>query len=118
MRHSIWYQLSHDHVNMFSIADFTSRYRVIEQGVFASEEWAWVLIDPGETTEYPPAPLNVNFVSNFLALRASRDATITALSQTHQALAVCGAAGKGTVLSAALQECRADVVAIDADPLR
>lgn len=118
IRHSLWYQLSHDHVNMFCISNFTERYRVVNYGVFANEEWAWVLIDPGETTNHALAPLDVDVASNFPALQASRDSTIRALSQMDKPLAVWGAAGKGTVLSASLKECGADVVAIDADPLR
>lgn len=43
---SIWYQISHDHVNLISIKDFFDRYTVIDSGEFRDSEWAWMLIDP------------------------------------------------------------------------
>ena len=52
IENSIWYQFGHGHVNFFSVADFERRYVVVDKGVFAEGEWAWVLI---EADSYCPA---------------------------------------------------------------
>lgn len=35
----IWYQISHDHVNLFSLKDFRDRYTVLASGEFQNSEW-------------------------------------------------------------------------------
>jgi SAM-dependent methyltransferase len=46
LENDLWYQISHGHVNYFSVLDFESRYDVVHQGEFSDGEWGWVLIDP------------------------------------------------------------------------
>lgn len=46
LKNNIWYNISHDHVNLFSVEDFEKRYKVVNKGQFSSDEWGWVLIDP------------------------------------------------------------------------
>ena len=117
-RHSVWYQLSHDHVNLFRTTDFSERYRVMGQGTFANDEWAWVLVNPGVTLHRNPKPLDQYLEYQIAQLRARRDASLSALAKLDEPLAVWGAAGKGIVLAAALKDHAAGLVAIDADPLR
>lgn len=49
LEHQIWYQVSHDHVNLFSINDFHKRYEVVDSGTFSNGEWGWVLINPSDS---------------------------------------------------------------------
>lgn len=53
LKNNIWYNISHDHVNLFSAEDFEKRYKVINKGQFSNGEWGWVLIDPNAP---PPRP--------------------------------------------------------------
>ena len=46
IENKIWHQLSHDHIYLFSLEDFSSRYKIHESGSFSNGEWGWVLLDP------------------------------------------------------------------------
>ena len=113
---SIWYQICHDHVNLFSVEDFIARFKVEDQGTFSHGEWAWVLIRAGSYT--PPEARAAPYADRLDALFEQRAKTLSVAS-TAGPLAVWGAAGKGIVLAHALANAGAiPVAAIDADPLR
>lgn len=44
VEYSAWWQITHDHVNYFSIGDFSPRFKIVQAGNFQAGEWAWVLI--------------------------------------------------------------------------
>lgn len=114
---SIWYQLSHDHVNLFSVDDFTSRFTVVDSGAFADGEWGWVLVDPaggwgGGRAEDSVVPAVESLLDT--RTRVLRDAV-----DAGRPIAIWGAAGKGQVLCHALVRAGvSDVLAIDADRQR
>jgi hypothetical protein len=113
--HGIWYQLSHDHVNQFTDADFAARFQVIDQGHFGDAEWAWILIRPDTYQQPEPATCDVH---------DAVDRLVKARLQMLDALAgrevlLWGAAGKGIILAHALTESGVEVCfAVDADPVR
>ena len=41
----VWYQLNHDHVNLFLLENFENRFNVLLSGEFSNREWQWVLIE-------------------------------------------------------------------------
>lgn len=113
----IWYQLSHDHVNTFSVDDFTRRLDVVDHDTFANGEWAWVLVRPA--TLRPAKPQPCAHSDTLAALFSAREAVLRAARELDRPLVVWGAAGKGIVLAHALLGTGARVVgAIDADPCR
>jgi hypothetical protein len=113
---NLWYQISHDHVNLFQISDFSDRYEVITSGELADGEWAWVLIDP--STFKQARPLDTDTGQAFSALSRRRADFISSLAKEGRPVAIWGAAGKGTVLSHALAPVLKATFAFDADPLR
>ena len=50
LEQQIWYQVSHDHVNLFSLNDFNVKYKVFDSGTFSNGEWGWVLIGSQESS--------------------------------------------------------------------
>ena len=113
--HDVWYQLAHDHVNQFTVADFAARFEVVDQGNFANDEWAWVVIRPD--TYRRPAPRGCDLRDALDGLIAARHRMLTAL--TGLRVALWGAAGKGIILAHALTQAGAEVsFAVDADPAR
>ena len=90
--HDVWYQLAHDHVNQFTVADFAARFEVVDQGNFANDEWAWVVIRPD--TYRRPAPRGCDLRDALDGLIAARHRMLTAL--TGRRVALWGAAGKAS----------------------
>jgi hypothetical protein len=113
---NVWAQLSHDHVNLFTLEDFKTRFDVLDHGTFSGDEWAWVLIRPGTHHQAPPTVCTLGGKLDALVENRLRD--IGALVELGCPIVVWGAAGKGTVLCHALWTGKVDVQAIDADPRR
>ena len=113
---NLWYQISHDHVNLFRISDFSDRYEVITSGEFADGEWAWVLIDPSTFNQARPLDSDVGQAIRSLSRR--RTDFIRALAIEDRPVAIWGAAGKGIALSHTIAQVHKATYAIDADPLR
>jgi hypothetical protein len=115
--HKVWYQVSHDHVNLFSISSFTSRYEVIKSGTFLNGEWGWVLIDPSEKENLvhnsPP-----NHYREISSLFTEKERFTKAMEEYDRPISIWGAAGKGIVLAHALIRFNNDLFLIDADPSR
>jgi len=114
---SIWYQVSHDHVNLFSLDDFTSRFSVVDHGTFSSGEWGWVLVDPGTARSATHRSCNMRAqIDDLLGVRKSM---LRRAADLDRPIALWGSAGKGIVLGHALVGCGVkDVSMIDADPSR
>jgi hypothetical protein len=43
IENKLWWGISYDHVNLFTIQDFKNRFKVEMSGVFGKGEWNWVL---------------------------------------------------------------------------
>ncbi len=111
------YQLSHDHVNVFTVDDFENRFDVVEHGTFSDGEWGWVLIDPG--TRRPATHRSCNLNAQISELLEVRESTLRRVAGLDRSIAIWGAAGKGTVLGCALAGSGVeDISMIDADPSR
>jgi Methyltransferase domain len=108
----VWFQISHDHVNLFSIDDFLARYDVPAWGTFSNGEWGWVLIQASSRRVAELADCSyLERLSDLYDYRAA----ILHRAAGREAV-VWGAAGKGIVLVHALVSAGADVpMAIDAD---
>ena len=114
LEHRIWYQISHDHVNLFSISDFVKRYTVVDSGTFAEGEWGWVLIDPSDCIK-TQASFPESYASSFAELFLNKEKFLNCLAKSEPPIAIWGAAGKGVVLAHALLALRGEFLAIDAD---
>jgi hypothetical protein len=117
LEHQIWYQVSHDHINLFSINDFIKRYKVIDSGTFSEGEWAWVLIDPTDSKK-PKGAIPETYVSSFEELFVNKELFLNNLAAINRPIVIWGAAGKGTVLAHATMKVKGKSLAIDADPHR
>jgi len=117
LEHGTWYQVSHDHVNLFRFRDFHHRYHVIDAGTFSNGEWAWCLLDPSPRSA---RPILDDGLSGAYAqgLMRERAAFLQLASAVSRPLVIWGAAGKGIVLASALRELRDGLYVIDADPRR
>jgi len=114
---SIWYQLSHDHVNVFTVDDFKRRFSLVEHGTFSNGEWGWVLIDP--RTARPAEHRSCKVSSQIALLLGAREAVLRQAAVLDRPIAIWGAAGKGIVLGHALAGCGVENLSmIDADPSR
>lgn len=115
LEQAVWYQVSHDHCNLFSITDFENRYQILDKGTFNNGEWGWVLLKPGSrrNPNFSPAQFERE-LGNLFSLRQN-----TLASLAGKDLLVWGAAGKGIVLTHALVSSGANVIGvIDADSNR
>ena len=117
LEHKVWYQISHDHVNLFSISDFSQRFKMIDSGTFSNGEWGWVLVDPSEQRNLDRSFLDVH-KQNFKELFSEKVIFLQQISVVDSPIAIWGAAGKGIVLAHALIESQKKVFAIDADSMR
>jgi SAM-dependent methyltransferase len=117
IENKIWYQLSHDHVNLFALSDFSARYKVRDSGTFSNGEWGWTLLDPA-TYETPVSQV-FQYQEGVSALFEARNQALQRIASIKRPVAVWGAAGKGIVLVHALTSfMTTSVIAIDADSHR
>lgn len=117
LENKIWYQVSHDHVNLFSLRDFILRYDVLDSGKFSNGEWGWVLIDPS-TFHLPESFAPDIYELNFKELFDEKNSYLNYLKLIDRQLVIWGAAGKGIVLAHASMSYHHKIVAIDADSHR
>lgn len=115
----IWYQVSHDHVNIFSIEDFVARYEIVESGAYSNGEWGWVSIDPSKSVIKQPQ-LHLAEVLNNKVMRIfeEKERFITNAKKLDRPLVIWGAARKEIVFAKSLQETGLTKYAIDADKHR
>lgn len=114
LEHRLWYQISHDHVNYFSIKDFSERYEVKSSGQFSNGEWGWVLIAPKERLK-SDTKLSNSFKTQFIELFNQKEVFLEKISKLSNPVAIWGAAGKGIVLAYSLSQVRNQLIAVDAD---
>lgn len=111
LKTNAFWQITHDHVNYFTIPWFASQFSVIETSQEGEGEWSWALI------RAPKLPLariqqsSKDFLSN---LDQSREETIEQL-QGKRDLVIISAAGKGANLAFHLTHAGLNVRIIDLD---
>lgn len=117
LQHGIWYQINHDHTNLFTLSDFEERYSVLDAGTYANGEWEWVLIQPKNIVPTSRAiSLAVStLVSN---LFEAKEVFLDQIASIDRDLIIWGAAGKGAVLAHALTTVGLNCQVIDADKNR
>ena len=108
----IWQQISHDHVNYFSIESFDSYFNVILKGVFGNGEWGFVLIDGKATSTKSRLTSNLE---KLIELEEKIPAILEKQIQIAQGpIGIYGAAGKGMLFAYELKKLGVvDVVAYD-----
>ena len=112
----IWYQINHDHVNLFSIHDFKCRYNVVESGTHSNEEWGWALIQPS-TFKLPPQVKLSDFIREKLGvLFQKRQKAINLVRSLNRPIAIYGGAAKGSILAHAFSSVTEHLFIIDSDP--
>lgn len=107
LNENIWWQFSHDHVNSFTIGNFTSHYPVIDTGTYANGEWSWVLIGKA-TKDNSGLHIERNSTIDARLTKAQdvRQETLSVISEQfldkYSDFVLWGAAGKGIVIADAL----------------
>lgn len=109
----VWFGLTHDHVNMFTLPDFESRFELLAKGRHSGGEWAWALFRP--STEASSSASDHGPVPGIEDLDLWRRHHLDWMCQQHGDIVVWGAAGKGTVLCYEANRLGLDVTAVDAD---
>lgn len=113
----VWYQLNHDHVNLFQLENFEEHYGVVRAGDFSNGEWQWVLIEasPGAARGNTGAPTWLQGISSLIN---ERDEFLKKIANLDKRIVIWGAAGKGIVLAHAISKVRKDFEVTDADSNR
>ncbi|MCG3774012.1 MAG: hypothetical protein JW395_0829 [Nitrospira sp.] len=84
----IWYQISHDHVNLFSVGNFLDRYTVLASGEFRNSEWGWVLFDPRSFRN--PLSKACNHVEQIHELLRHREGMLDGAAASSRQIAIWG----------------------------
>ncbi len=113
----VWQQISHDHINYFSIESFDCNFHVISKGVFGNGEWSYLLIDGKKLViELDPPPSSLEKL-----IELENRIPILLEEQTRNIqgpIGIYGAAGKGALFAYELKKLGVvDVVAYDEQPL-
>lgn len=120
-QNSLWYSISHDHVNYFSIFSFHNRYKVLTSGCYSSGEWSFVVLSKlknsiEDNSDGLHRQWSSGIVSAFQRLQAVRDKTFQTFSKSTFNLTIYGAAGKGIVFAHAVMTNLPDprlIIAVD-----
>jgi hypothetical protein len=117
LKNKSWPSISHDHVNLFRIEDFERRYKIIESGIFARGEWAFVLFSRTEDNYSKVDHSGADNLNNqFRKLFERRIQQLDQLISMNQPILIYGAAGKGIVFSHAFKSNGGgDIFCIDSD---
>ena len=113
----VWYQLNHDHVNLFQLENFEERYGVVQAGDFSNGEWQWVLIEAsqGAARGNTGTPTGLPEISSLIS---DREEFLKKIANLDKRIVIWGAAGKGIVLAHAISRVRKDFEVTDADSNR
>jgi len=112
----VWQQISHDHVNYFSINTFDSHFNVLDKGLFGNGEWSFILIDGRKSNTQLMCLSNlgklIELEENVSALLEKQ------IERTNAPIGIYGAAGKGTLFAYELKKLGIEgTVAYDEEPL-
>lgn len=117
IQNQIWYQICHDHVNLFTLADFESRYEVNDSGTFSSGEWGWVLIKPSSFGGQKNQIMGIE-ESGIETLLNQKEIFLRNIDSIERPIIIWGSAGKGIVLAHSLRAIKEEINAIDSDKNR
>jgi hypothetical protein len=112
---TMWPQISHDHVNVFSSEDFLNRYQILERGDFSNGEWAYVLLKKGgrQLTLCKYELMTSAFENVFNV----RNYELNILREMGREVVIYGSAGKGIVFGFTLIQEGVDCsYALDVNP--
>ena len=99
-----WVSISFDHVNLFTIADFEKRYKIIESGNFSGGEWAFVLFERiKENHSKAESNGKDKRVNDFQKLFDKRSIQLDFLNNYNKTILIYGGAGKGIIFSYAFK---------------
>jgi len=99
-----WVSISFDHVNLFTIADFEKRYKIIESGNFSGGEWACVLFERIEENHSKAESNGTDkSVNHFQKLFDKRSNQLDFLNNYNKTILIYGGAGKGIIFSYAFK---------------
>jgi hypothetical protein len=112
-----WVSISFDHVNLFTIADFEKRYKIIESGDFAGGEWAFVLFERIEVIQSKVDQNDTSQLNNqFQKIFEKRSNQLDYLINYSKTILIYGGAGKGIIFSHAFKSNGGgDIFCIDSD---
>lgn len=113
----IWYQVSHDHVNLFTVSDFKERYEDVKFGTYSNGEWGWVLFNPSKVLTHKITAPAIH-TRNLAEIFKDKEASLRNIAALGRTIIIWGGAGKGIVLAHALQSTGSLGFAIDADKHR
>jgi len=102
LQNSTWHQFSHDHVNYFSMDSFDLEFEVIRKGVFADEEWGWVLIAQKKNNSLSKSI--IDYSEKILEVISIRKMHLNALADISETLVIYGTAGKGIIFGDAINQ--------------
>jgi len=102
LSNTAWHQLSHDHVNYFSMNSFDLEFTVINKGVFADQEWGWVLIS--QKKKDPGIKLIMDHSIEIRKLMSVRMQHLKAMLNLKGPIGIYGAAGKGIIFGDAIYQ--------------
>ncbi len=123
IENKLWWGISYDHVNLFTIQDFKNRFKVEMSGVFGKGEWNWVLFKSQKMNLKVPV-LDLRLVDKLELLSQYRIETLVKLKEylngSRKKFLIWGAAGKGAILGLSLKNLKKDlpIKATDLDPAK
>lgn len=102
-----WTSICHDHVSLFTIGNFVSRYNIIDSGAFARGEWGFVLFCKKEKNHLMVAHKGDNtsdkHLKAFKSIFESRSQQLNDLIKYDKPILIYGGAAKGTIFSHAFK---------------
>jgi len=112
----VWSQISHDHVNYFSIKSFDSNFNVLAKGLFGNGEWGFALIDGKKSNNKIRCHSNLE---KLIKLEENIPALLEkSIRRTNAPIGIYGAAGKGMLFAYELKKLGIEgVVAYDEESL-
>lgn len=117
LENSAWWQITHDHVNYFSIGDFSPRFKILQAGNFQAGEWAWVLIGaPDQISEPFSKRSRDDLKSAVVSLDKARRDYLAWVSESKRKALILGGAGKGATIAFNLEINGVEVSIADLDP--
>ena len=102
LENAAWHQFSHDHVNYFSMDSFDLEFEVIYKGVFANQEWGWVLITQNKNNSANKSI--IDYSGKILEVMSVRMLHLKAVSNLRKPIGIYGTAGKGIIFGDAINQ--------------
>jgi hypothetical protein len=120
----VWYQISHDHVNLSREEDFRQRFEIVASGTFGNHERQWILLRVGVKGDFDQVEVNIGqstsvaLAESFLNLANEREKFLESFLIVDNPIAIWGTAGKGILLVHSIASIRDQLDAIYDGPDR